>query len=102
MKLITRWTLAASAAETWRRHADKGHLWHNADIRRVQAALDALGPSPSPQAVDDAVGRSVTTLYCDECEEAVEEAVLLADREHADGGRICAACLLKALQLVEP
>jgi hypothetical protein len=109
VRLITRHTQAATAAEQWWEiYCDKPDGYRLADGRNprdVHAALVAMGVNPDPDAVDAAVGNRVwTECHCEECGKSVDMVVLLGDDSPDDDSStvtVCGPCLFAALQLHE-
>ena len=100
MKLITRWTMAADQARMAR---DEVKRFLRSGVNPPEAhvrALADLGEKPNPDDVDRIIGSPTTLIQCDECFERVGEVVGF----HADGegDALCAKCLLKAMQLINP
>lgn len=103
MIVISHWTQAAGAADLLWRHgvgfgSGRGPSWR----QNLQAALDALGPNPSPDAVK-ALWPSAIGLTCHECERDVEEVVEVGEEPDYEShtARLCGQCLLKTLTLLE-
>ncbi len=106
MKLINRWTLAAEAAADLRRQPTS-YGRGNSDWRaKTQAALDALGPSPHPDEVTKLWpgARCGYDPRCDECNKYVAEVVQMGEEPDYESStaKICAACLMAAMKLIEP
>ena len=107
MKLITRKTLAAVAAERWVQAYD-GTIYWNAPKhgQSIHAALVALGTEPNPDDVDRIIGNKSWTKVpaCSCCgKEGLELLVGMQDFSDVDGGAIgnvCPDCLAWALSLV--
>ena len=99
MELVTRATLAASAADDWERQYAGDTPAHFADVLEK---LRALGPSPTPEAVDGVIGNvSWTRLECEVCQKPQDRTVRLEDSHKEDKVNICPACLRAALAMVE-
>ena len=122
MRLVTRWTRAAEAAQKLRDHAEELRSTPFAALRCVKEAqaVEALGPRPHPDAVDAIVGdddythvgwcRECVLVAFDEDGNLIEEIADSLPRPEAmvefdsgdDAVRLCAKCLLKAMTLIEP
>lgn len=97
MELITRRTLAATAASRWRQAYGRGAV---PERLAVLARLDALGPNPPPDDVDAAMGEfeSLTRVpRCDGCLAKGDVLVEFFKDPEYDG--LCPACLLAAVEL---
>lgn len=102
MKLVTRWTRAADAIR-W-----LTHNFRKANLAEMEAGiligrLEGLGPDPHPDKVDALVGHLGLTDpgWCRVCVENCDELVQLWGDDD-DKYRVCAKCLLAAMQLIEP
>jgi hypothetical protein len=100
--LQTRQAKADGAAARWFKQywrkegmpADKGIIYH---------ALLKLGASPSPDAVDEAIGNtSWTGIDCDACGKRVERAVMVGQEPDYESctATICGDCLAEAAALI--
>lgn len=100
---ITRITLAAQAARRW-----DGQYGVDAapDKKAISLRLHRLGPAPSPDDVDKAVGNKSWTNVprCDACERNDLDAVVRVgeapDYESATA-HLCRSCLLEAAALYD-
>jgi len=109
MELITRETKAAGAARRWHELYDRSapdyRLSGERDPRAIAAALDALGPSPSPDAVERVIGSPGWTDpgSCRECGQRAPALVRIGEELDYDSltTEVCGPCLLRALQLHE-
>lgn len=57
--VVTRQTLANAAVDRWRGQYSDGH--HGADKLEILHALEGLGQTPSPEAVNEAIGNKSWT-----------------------------------------
>ncbi len=105
MRLITEWTEAAGALAVLRRQSAGWRDYQKDWLPAAEAALEALGPAPHPDDVRKVWPQGIGFIRCDECNaEDVDAVIELGAPPAGDSptARICAACLLKALQLIEP
>lgn len=107
MQILTRRDRAVGTAELWERQ-------YRQDIRNPALAkglafnpievydkLLALGKNPNPDDVDAAIGnKSWTSIFCAECLNYCEEAVLFACESECECV-ICKDCLQSAVKLVK-
>lgn len=112
MKLITRRDATAETVEHFASFArTQPNSWDGplqrewrADKIAANGRILALGPDPTPDAVQDAVGEmGFTSPQCDECERWVPQVVRLGryDVENDHQNQLCGDCLIKALNLTE-
>lgn len=112
MKIITRESTAAEAAERWKGQYSRGGQWGTVyigeprDTREIYEALVALGPSPDPDAVNELIGNTswASPPQCDECNKAAECIVQLGEEPDYESStaNICPDCLSKAIALTQP
>lgn len=97
MHLITRQSLANSALARWRRQYPNGHPNGN-----IATALERLGPTPNPDAVDAVIGNTSWTSpgSCDECGKAADELVEVGEPPDYESStaRLCVACAVAAVR----
>lgn len=96
MKLITRQSRAAKAAEAW------AAQYRNGRKKDIHDALLALGESPSPDDVNQVIGNgSWTDLKCDECGCSVERVVMVGEEPDYESStaQLCPSCLSVAAGL---
>lgn len=103
MERISRKTQALSAAERWKAQYDCTSTvpMHSGRSRKeIYEALTAL-EDPTPEQVNEAIGNSSwTTITCEWCKQAVEEAMThSSDYKHYT---ICFPCLKAAVALEQP
>jgi len=104
--VVTRQSLANDAVRRWSDRYSNGH--YGVDKLEILRALEALGPTPTPEAVDAAIGNGSWTMVpaCSGCGAAQCEAVVQVgeddDYESATAWlcRDCAEAAVAALQAV--
>lgn len=110
MQKITRHSAAATVAARWRaQYGDKPagyRLAKGADPQEILRKLEALGAEPNPDDVDAVIGGPGWTngdRYCNECNSSDVDVVQLGDEPdwESSTAKICGACLLKALMLID-
>ncbi len=105
MELITRWTLAAKAFEMVR---SQDPNWASARPegwrKKLEADLEALGPNPTPEQVDEIKTGLCSVHSCDVCDASDLAEVVKIEMSHEVKPTIyiCAKCLMKAMLLIEP
>lgn len=94
MKLITRQQLANEAAERWKSQYYRDGKWLSLDnAEGTYSKLVALGPTPSPNAVDSVVGNDTWTHeLCDSCAEKAGEFIAIDQSFEDDTLAICRNC----------
>lgn len=107
MRLVTRQEMANNAVSHFAKqyeshHRDGGTLQFrvgSGDSRSTLVALLALGPAPSPDAVE-AVCEGWSRVTCDECGSRECEAVVeFCETERVV--RLCEVCLLRGASLIK-
>ncbi len=96
MKFISRKMRAASAAKGWRAQ-------YGFDRDDVASRIDALGPKPDPESVNEIIGNDTwTRCDCDECGREVEFVVEFGEyQDYAlETARICEECVGRAMAIV--
>jgi hypothetical protein len=116
-RLITRQSQSDTAAQRWLDHytwningPGKGNhrtTYVKFDPAVIYAALVALGPTPSPDAVDQVVGNSswTDTPTCSECGRDNQPAVVQVGEEsdyESRTAQLCGDCLRRAADLIPP
>lgn len=102
--VVSRWTLAATAKERWRRMFDL--LGYTPEYR---ARLDDLPERPDPGRVDALAGNTswTTPPACDCCDCHEAEVAKFVSKRQGDlpttrmAYYLCRECLIKALQMLE-
>jgi hypothetical protein len=98
MKIITRKTQAAEAADRW-------IAQYQRDRDGIAAKIKSLGGTPDPDAVDRIIGNDSWTSVdrCSECDKDSEVIVRLGQEPNYESSTawICPACLRQALALVK-
>jgi hypothetical protein len=104
MKIITRFTKAAEAAEKWKGGYCRQGVWSviaRNSSQEVYEALAALGPTPEPDAVNAVIGNDSWTMppSCDECGEKKEIVVQMGEEPDYESSTadLCRECLGKAV-----
>jgi hypothetical protein len=112
MKVVTRESRAAEAAELWWiHHTDQDGTWipigrvyqvGNTDSQIMYEKLQALGLNPDPDKVDEIIGNISWTRVpaCDECNQETQSVCSFYNRSDRVVS-ICGVCLLKALNIME-
>ena len=119
MKLITRQSLANEAAELWARQyppvdlqaeihdpqtIPKRREWAQ-KMRGIFYDLQALGPTPNPDAVDTIIGNKTWTQMpvCSECGSTRQRIMRFVENvDHdADVIYLCKSCLETAMMLID-
>ena len=103
MKIITRQSLANTAANRW---AVQYSSSMNQDRAQTLEDLRDLGPTPDPDSVDAIIGNSSwTTTRCDECGTKNIPVVELGDDpDYPDTSSticVCLSCLNSAINMIE-
>lgn len=93
--------MASEALEGWKSGSKWWRTFLDAKPRaEIIARLEALGPNPSPEKVDEAIGcNSWTRLWCHECIKDAECVIRVGDDEHPHD--ICPACVFEMLRLID-
>ncbi len=99
---VTRQSLANEAASHWHATYDSGE--YGADKLVIGRALDALGPTPDPDAVDRVIGNSCWTHYwqCSGCEKLDPDVVVQVGQEpdyESSTAFLCLDCLREAARV---
>lgn len=98
MKLITRRTQAAEAADRWIQQ-------YYGDRDGIAAKIKALGKSPDRDAVDRIIGNDSWTSVdpCSECDKPSDVIVRLGQEPDYESSTawVCPACLRAAIKLAE-
>lgn len=102
MKVFTPKTLAATALERWRRQYGDNNL---ALKHLVSDRLEALGPAPAPEQVNEVIGNDGwTRMTCDECGNDNPPVVVQLGQEpdyESRTANVCLECLRKAVTAAE-
>ncbi len=96
MKFISRHTRAAGAAKAWIKQ-------YGTDRDGVASRIEALGPTPDPDAVNKIIGNdSWTYCKCDECEQESEFVVEVGQEPDYESStaRLCGECVRRAMAIV--
>lgn len=102
MKVITRHTLAASAAARWA-YQYKHPNHRNPDTVLKAEKLAALGMNPDPDEVDRIIGNtSWTTTKCDQCKATNMPVVEVGEERdyESDTALLCLSCLNGAVAML--
>src|SRR5688572_32844883 len=106
MRVITKQTLIATAAERFREAHQRRGEWmltaDGSDAPAIYAALSALPPNADEEAITSAIGDNrLTENICDECGEDQTVTILLGEEVHhpTDMTAICYDCLKQARRL---
>lgn len=100
--LITRQTLANDAAQRWQAQYKRTYvLSDGTSASSILDALVALGPTPTPAAVDKVIGNNSWTAVpkCDGCGNEHPEFVIRVGQEldhESSTADLCGACLREA------
>jgi hypothetical protein len=96
MKLISRRTRASGAASEWRAQ-------YGRDQDGIAKRIEALGPSPEPDAVNAVIGNDTwTSCRCDECGHEVEFVVEVGEEPgyESSTATLCGECVRRAMAIV--
>lgn len=100
MSILTRQELANNAAKRWKTQYFNGQEWRRTmygDAERTYAKLLALGATPSPDAVNTAIGNSSwTCLECSKCDQQVEKVFIFEKYDNLI--YVCQPCLEAAVE----
>lgn len=106
MRMITRKSLAAGAAELWRKqyYSSQHDVWNYGEGKReTWEALVALGPNPLPCVVNSIIGNSSwTSCKCDECGSHVEAVIEVGEEPDYESctAHLCMPCVYKAYDMI--
>lgn len=96
MRVITRASLAAEAADNFELFFVRMRTRPSKKDRERLKAVRALGPAPDPDRVNEALGRNWTRVpSCAECAAEPPSVTVLAEKY------VCGECLIRALNLLE-
>jgi hypothetical protein len=105
MNIANRQSMANGVAERWLQQYPDANKPNVIQLKNfgnpadVYEKLVALGSTPDPDAVDEAIGNASWTIVppCCECDESAEQIVCFSTYEHSVF--VCSDCLVKAGQL---
>jgi len=99
--LMTARTLAADAAKRWMGTYGRTGNGYGKDKVDVLTALEALGPTPSPKAVNAVIGNKSWTEVpnCNGCGKKVRAVVLVGEEPdyESSSAHLCKRCVVAAL-----
>lgn len=107
MKIITRQTQANEAAERWKiqYHSQIADGRLKNDRKDVYNKLVALGSTPNPDDVDEAIGNKSWTecMECTECYSISDIIIQVGQEQDYDSmtAYLCPKCLRKAIKLLK-
>jgi len=95
IKTMTANEAAASAASRWKaQYCKRGNAWRetcSGDTHEVYVKLIGLGPTPTPEEVNEVIGNDTwTAVICDECGQCVEAALFFGQRQDV---LVCGHCV---------
>ncbi len=104
MEKLTRQSLANKAAERWNKQYCSRDEFEATDKELIYRELVALGETPDPDKVNEAIGNDAWTSppSCSECKEQTDAVIQIgeAPEYYSETAWICEKCLRAAMELI--